>query len=310
MRMLGSGPPPHLPGFLNSLAGPLDHFGYWAVLLFVMIEDFGVPVPGETILIGAAVYAGAGRLNVLAVGVIGFVAAVIGDNIGFAIGHYGGRTGVLRWGRYVRLTGERLDKAEISFQRHSAWIITIARFIEVLRQVNGIVAGTTGLRWRRFLAFNALGAALWVGTWVSLGYLAGNQVHRRAGRRGHRGLHPDHLVRHHAVAAPGPRAQRTGPPLNRTHPEPASAGPGLGLAAKPTKLSGRIIPCLVSSSQAPPTGSAAPPPASCWVKAMTLSFTPAPSSGRRRSATSPWLPREPSSVTSAAPPRPGNSPIG
>jgi len=174
--MLAGGPPPHLPGFLNSLAGPLDHFGYWAVLLLVMVEDFGVPVPGETILIAAALYAGAGRLNVIAVGIIGFVAAVIGDNIGFAIGHYGGRAVVLRWGRYVRLTEERLDKAENFFQRHGAWIITVARFIEVLRQVNGIVAGTAGLRWRRFLAFNSLGAALWVGTWVSLGYLAGNHI--------------------------------------------------------------------------------------------------------------------------------------
>lgn len=114
MRMLADGPPPHLPGFLNSLAGPLGHFGYWAVLLFVMIEDFGIPVPGEAILIAAAVYAGAGRLNVLAVGVIGFVAAVVGDNIGVAVGHYGGRALVLRRGRYVRLTGERLGKAEIS----------------------------------------------------------------------------------------------------------------------------------------------------------------------------------------------------
>jgi membrane protein DedA with SNARE-associated domain len=176
MRMLTHGPPPHLPGFLNSLTGPLDHFGYWAVLLFVMIEDFGVPVPGETILVAGAVYAGAGRLNVVAFGVIGFVAAVVGDNIGFAIGHYGGRTLVLRWGRFVRLTEERLDKAETFFQRHGGWIITAARFIEVLRQANGIVAGTTGLRWRRFLAFNALGAALWVGTWVTLGYLAGNHI--------------------------------------------------------------------------------------------------------------------------------------
>jgi membrane protein DedA with SNARE-associated domain len=176
MRMLAGGPPPHLPGFLNALAGPLDHFGYWAVLLFVMIEDFGVPVPGETILIAAAVYAGAGRLNVVAVGVIGFVAAVIGDNIGFAIGHYGGRALVLRWGRYVRLTEERLAKAETFFQRHGAWIITVARFIEGLRQANGIVAGTAGMRWLRFLAFNALGAALWVGTWVSLGYLAGSHI--------------------------------------------------------------------------------------------------------------------------------------
>jgi membrane protein DedA with SNARE-associated domain len=178
MRMLASGPPPHLPGFLNSLAGPLDHYGYWAVLLFVMIEDFGIPVPGETVLIAASVYAGAGRLSIVAVGVVGFVAAVLGDNIGFAIGHYGGRAAVLRWGRYVRLTEERLNKAEGFFQRNGAWIITVARFIEVLRQVNGIVAGTTGLPWRRFLAFNALGAALWVGTWVSLGYLAGDHIDR------------------------------------------------------------------------------------------------------------------------------------
>lgn len=176
MYILASGSAPPLPGFLNSLAGPLDHFGYWAVLLLVMLEDFGIPVPGETVLIAASVYAGAGRLNAVAVGVAGFVAAVTGDNIGFAIGHFGGRAAVLRWGRYVRLTEERLHKAEAFFGERSAWIITVARFIEVLRQANGIVAGITGMRWLRFLAFNALGAALWVGTWVSLGYLAGSRI--------------------------------------------------------------------------------------------------------------------------------------
>ena len=176
MHIMASGSPPPLPGFLNSLAGPLNHLGYWAVLLFVVLEDFGIPVPGETVLIAASVYAGAGRLNVVVVGLIGFAAAVTGDNIGFAIGHYGGRALVLRWGRYVRLTEERLDKAEVFFNHHGAWIITVARFIEGLRQANGIIAGTTGMRWLRFLVFNALGAALWVGTWVSLGYLAGSHI--------------------------------------------------------------------------------------------------------------------------------------
>ena len=85
-----------MPGILNSLAGPLDHFGYWAVLLLVMVEDFGIPVPGESVLIVASVYAGAGRLNVVAVGVIGFAAAVIGDNVGFALGRFGGRALALR----------------------------------------------------------------------------------------------------------------------------------------------------------------------------------------------------------------------
>ena len=167
---------PPLPGFLNSLAGPLNHFGYWAVLLFVMIEDFGIPVPGETILIAASVYAGAGRLNVVAVGAVGFAAAVIGDNIGFTIGHFGGRALALRWGHYVFLTQGRLDRAAGFFARHGGWIITVARFIEGLRQANGIVAGVTGLHWLRFLAFNALGAALWVGTWVSIGYFAGQHI--------------------------------------------------------------------------------------------------------------------------------------
>jgi len=167
---------PVLPGFLESLAGTLDHYGLWVVPLFVTIEDFGIPVPGETVLIAASVYAGAGRFNVVAVAIAGFVAAVIGDNVGFAIGHFGGRALVLRWGHYVFVTGERLDRAEGFFNRHGAWVITFARFIEGLRQLNGIVAGISGMRWLRFLAFNALGAALWVGTWVSVGYLAGSQI--------------------------------------------------------------------------------------------------------------------------------------
>ena len=173
---LASSPPPDLPGFLNVVAPYLEHYSYWAVLLLVTLEDFGIPVPGETILIAAAIFAGAGRLNVVLVGLVGFAAAIIGDNIGFAIGHFGGRALALRWGRYVFLTEERLTKAEYFFDHNGARIIVVARFIEGLRQANGIIAGISGMHWRRFLVFNALGAALWVGTWVSLGYLAGNHI--------------------------------------------------------------------------------------------------------------------------------------
>src|SRR5258708_15421341 len=172
---LASSPPP-LPGFLNALSGTLQHYGLWAIGLLIMVEAFGIPVPGETILIAGAIYAGAGRLNIVAVGVVGFVAAIIGDNIGFAIGHFGGRALALRYGKYVFLTEERLDGAERFFDQHGGKVITIARFIEGLRQANGIIAGISGMHWRRFLAFNALGAALWVATWVSLGYLAGQHI--------------------------------------------------------------------------------------------------------------------------------------
>lgn len=167
---------PVLPGFLGSLAPLLNHYGYLAVGGLVLVEDFGVPAPGETVLIAAAVYAGAGQLNVVLVAVIGFLAAVLGDNIGYAIGHFGGRPLALRLGRYVFLTPRRLDNAERFFTRYGGGIVVIARFVEGLRQANGVIAGITGMAWRRFLVFNALGAALWVGLWVTLGDLAGNNI--------------------------------------------------------------------------------------------------------------------------------------
>jgi len=176
---------PQLPGIFGTLAPLLNSYGYWAVAGVLLLENCGVPVPGETILIAAAVYAGAGQLNIVVVAAIGFAASVLGDNVGFAIGRYGGRRLVLRFGRYVLLTEKHLDKAEEFFIRHGGKVVTVARFIAGLRQANGIVAGLVGMPWRRFLAFNALGAALWVGFWSAVGYFAGNhlaaiydQVHR------------------------------------------------------------------------------------------------------------------------------------
>lgn len=165
---------PPLPGVFAALAPILNSYGYLAVGGLLFLEDFGVPAPGEAILIAAAVYAGAGQLNIAVVVLIGLFAAVLGDNVGFAIGHFGGRALVLRFGRYVLLTQHRLAKAEGFFARHGGKVVTIARFIEGLRQANGIIAGLTGMRWRRFLAFNVLGAAIWVGLWSTVGYLAGN----------------------------------------------------------------------------------------------------------------------------------------
>lgn len=170
-------PPPQLPGVFRIVAPYLSgSLGYFWAGAFVFLEDFGIPVPGETVLIAAAVYAGAGRLNIFAVALVGFVAAVLGDNVGFAIGHFGGRELALRWGKYVFLTPERLDKAQGFFERHGGKVVTIARFVEGLRQANGIIAGITGMAWLRFLMFNALGAALWVGLWTTVGYTAGSHI--------------------------------------------------------------------------------------------------------------------------------------
>ena len=120
----------------------------------IFLEDFCVPVPGETVLIIAAVYAGTGRLNVWLVALVGFVAAVLGDNVGFGIGHFGGRPLAERYGKYIFLTPERLDKTASFFDRHGGKVIVIARFVEGLRQANGIIAGITGMHWTKFLPFN------------------------------------------------------------------------------------------------------------------------------------------------------------
>lgn len=166
----------HLPGVLRSLEPTLNRYGYLAIAGLVMIEDFGVPLPGETVLILGAVYAGAGRLNVVLVALLAFLGAVAGDNIGFAVGHFGGRRLLERYGRYVLITPQALDHATQFFERHGGKIIIVARFIEGLRQANGIIAGTSGMHWAKFVVFNAVGAALWVAVWTTIGYVSGSHI--------------------------------------------------------------------------------------------------------------------------------------
>ncbi len=165
-----------LPGVFGDIQPVLEHYGYAAVGGLVLLEDFGVPVPGELMLIAAAVFAGAGQLNLAVVITVAVAGAIVGDNIGFGIGHFGGRPLVERFGRYVWLTGDRLDRAERFFEHHGGKVVTVARFVDGLRQANGLLAGTLDMHWRRFLAFNALGAVLWVGVWTTVGYLAGDHI--------------------------------------------------------------------------------------------------------------------------------------
>ena len=165
-----------LPALLAHLAPLLNHYGYLAVGGFIGLEDFGVPVPGETILIAAAVYSGAGRLSIVGVGLVAMLAAVAGDNIGYAVGYFDGRALVLRFGKYVGLTSERLARGR-GFLRPVRRRRRDGRPVH-RRAAPGerIIAGTIRRRWPRFLAFNAPGAALWVGVWASVGYLAGGHI--------------------------------------------------------------------------------------------------------------------------------------
>lgn len=169
--------PAPLPGPLDHLTPLLDGYGLPAVGLLVFLDNCGIPVPGQTILVLAAVYAGTGRgLSIAAVVAVALAAAVAGDSLGYLIGRTGGHRVVERWGRYLLLTPARMARGEEFFARHGAKVVTVARFVDVLRQTNGIVAGTTGMSWRRFLPANVLGAVLWVGVWATAGYLAGTNI--------------------------------------------------------------------------------------------------------------------------------------
>lgn len=166
-----------LPQEIQQVAPYLDRYGYLAIFGGIVLEDFGFPAPGETLLIAGTAFAGvSGKLSIWLVALLAFLGAVLGDNIGFAIGHFGGRRLVLKFGRYVLITERRLDRAEESFERHGGKVVLFARFVEGLRQLNGIVAGVFGMRWRRFLVFNVLGAGLWVGFWAIVGYFFSDKL--------------------------------------------------------------------------------------------------------------------------------------
>ncbi|MBO0804935.1 MAG: DedA family protein [Nocardiopsaceae bacterium] len=168
---------PQLPAFMSAVAGPLNHYGLWAIGLLLLLENIGVPVvPGEFAMIAGAIYAGTGQLNVVAVGVTSVIASFAGAMIGYGIGRLGGRTLVLRYGKYVLIKEHHLDKAEHAVDRFGGVIVVVARFIVGLRELVGIISGVTGMRQATFATFNAIGAVAWVATWVSLGYLAGDHI--------------------------------------------------------------------------------------------------------------------------------------
>ena len=161
---------------LESAQPYLNEYGYIAIFVAVTVEGFGIPAPGQTLMEAGAVLAARGQMNLAGVLFTAWVAAVIGDNIGYAIGHFGGRRLVLHHGRHFGVREDHLRKVERFFDRYGGGIVAVARFFEVLRQLNGVIAGTSGMHWWRFLFYNALGAALWVGVWGAGAYYLGRKL--------------------------------------------------------------------------------------------------------------------------------------
>lgn len=161
-------------GGIIEFVGPyLEEYGYSVLFLVVLVESFGVPAPGQSLLIMAALLAAAGHLDLWAVLATVFLAAVIGDSIGWFLGHRGGRRLILRYGSWVGLTRYRFRRLHRYFESYSGWFVTFARFFDVARQINGLLAGSVKMPFPRFLLFNAIGAAMWVSLWGFGSYYMG-----------------------------------------------------------------------------------------------------------------------------------------
>jgi len=164
----------------------LGHWGYGAIFLAVVLGNLGVPVPEETVLVLAGYEAQRGALWLPAVLGVGWVSAVLGDNLGYWLGRRYGPMLLARCGRWASITPGRLDRMSGLVSRYGAYAVFVARFVPGLRFVAGPVAGIVGLRPVKFVAANVLGALLYVpyavGIGYGLGYGFGDRLERLIGR--------------------------------------------------------------------------------------------------------------------------------
>lgn len=158
---------------LGTMAPWLHAYGSAAVFVILLFESLGLPLPGESLLVVAAILAGRGDLSFPVLLLSAWGGAVAGDNIGYLIGRTLGHTLLRRYGRKVGIKPERLQKVEAAFARYGAVTVGAARFFSILRQLNGVVAGSLEMHWLKFLFFNALGGAIWVAAWTTAGYYLG-----------------------------------------------------------------------------------------------------------------------------------------
>jgi membrane protein DedA with SNARE-associated domain len=154
------------------------HYGFVIVAVFLFLESAGVPAPGETALVTAAALAGRGTLSIFAVILAGCVGTVAGGHAGYWLGAREGRALIDRYGKWVRLTPDRMARTEAVFARHGGKTIFLGRFVAFMRSFAGIFAGIVGMPLRTFAVYNATGGVVWVVTFSAIGYLFGRNLPR------------------------------------------------------------------------------------------------------------------------------------
>ena len=162
--------------FFELLRGYFDQYGYWTVAVALLLENAGIPIPGETVLLFASFLAfSEHELSLPWIILVATLAATVGDNLGYALGRRGGRPLLERYKHWFRISDRTVQRGERMFARYGSATIFFARFLFGLRIIAGPLAGVLHMRWKQFVLFNFLGAAVWVTVVALVGYFFGSQ---------------------------------------------------------------------------------------------------------------------------------------
>jgi membrane protein DedA with SNARE-associated domain len=165
-----------------GLADLVTTHGYWVVAAVITLESMGVPLPGETMLVTAAIFAGTThQLNIVLVIAAAAAGAIVGDNLGFWIGRRFGVRLLRDYGHLLRITPQRIRLGQYLFDQHGGKVVFFGRFVAVLRALAALLAGMNCMDWWRFLVFNAAGGVIWATGYGTAAYLLGEQVERLRG---------------------------------------------------------------------------------------------------------------------------------
>jgi membrane protein DedA with SNARE-associated domain len=161
---------------LDNIQSLADQYGYWVIFIGVLLENAGIPLPGETITLVGGFLAGSGELNYGLVVGSAIAGAVLGDNFGYWLGRYGGWALLVKFGRLFRIPEAHLERARIQFSENAPKAVLLGRFVALLRIFAGPLAGIAQMPYPQFLLCNTTGATLWAFAMVTLAYCVGNFV--------------------------------------------------------------------------------------------------------------------------------------